>query len=164
MSPEELGINHIDHVCIVVRDIQAAMERYWTTMGIGPWKIRVSSSPPSKGHYHGRPCTYSARIAMAQAGPVALELVQHLEGESIYRDFLAERGEGVHHFGIYVPNLEEALAPFRERGIGALMGADATGLKGDGRFVYLDTEPLLGTIVELVQLPSVRGVREETYP
>jgi methylmalonyl-CoA/ethylmalonyl-CoA epimerase len=164
MLPEELGINHISHVCIIVRDIQASMEMYWKTMGIGPWKIRTSSSPPYKGYYRGQPCTYSVRIAMAQAGPVTLELAQPLEGVSIYSDFLAEHGEGIHHFGIYVPDLEEALVPFKKLGVGALMGADATGQKGDGRFVYLDTEPLMGAIMELVQRPSVRGGEEETYP
>ena len=101
---------------------------------------------------------------MAQAEPTMLELAQPLEGVSIYSDFLAERGEGIHHFGIYVSNLEEALAPFKKLGVGALMGADATGLKGDGRFVYLDTELLMGAIMELVQRPSVGGVQEETYP
>jgi methylmalonyl-CoA/ethylmalonyl-CoA epimerase len=160
----ELNLTHIDQVCIVVRDIQAAMERYWRTMGIGPWKVRTSGAPPMTATYHGRPSSYKAKIAMAQAGSVILELVQHLEGESIYRDFLEERGERVHHFGIYVPNLDEALAPFLARGVAILQSGDGSGSKRDGRFAYLDTEATLGTILEVIQAPSERPAPEQVYP
>lgn len=159
-----IELSHIDQVCVIVEDLQAAMKRYWETMGIGPWKVRTSAAPPLRSWYHGRPHSYAARLAMAQAGSVTMELLQPLEGESIYRDFLMERGETVHHFGIYVPNLDEALAPYLEMGIPILQRADGTGLKGDGRFAYLDTETLLGTVLEVIQAPSDRAAPEMVYP
>lgn len=164
MVPGGLGLSRVDQVCFVVRDLEAAMERYWRTLGIGPWKVRTSGAPPLRATYRGRPCSYRARIAMAQAGPVILELVQHLEGESIYRDILAERGESFHHLGVYVPNLEEALAYFRNAGIGVLQSATGTGVKGDGGYAYLDTESQLGTILEVIKAPSDRVPPERTYP
>lgn len=159
-----LNLTHIDQVCVIVGNLQAAMKRYWETMGIGPWKVRTSSSPPYRSLYHGRPHHYVARLAMAQAGSVVVELVQPLEGESIYHDFLAQRGENVHHFGIYVPDLDEALAPFLAMGLPILQSAEGTGLKGDGRFAYLGTEAILGTVLELIQAPSDRAAPEQIYP
>ncbi len=157
-------LSHIDQVCVVVRDLQAAMKRYWETMGIGPWKVRTSAAPPYVSWYRGRPHTYSARLAMAQAGSITLELVQPLEGESLYHDFLAERGEGVHHFGVYVTDLDEAIAPYLEMGVEIIQRADGTGLKRDGRFVYLDTERVFGTVLEVIQPPSDRAAPEAVYP
>jgi hypothetical protein len=40
----------------------------------------------------------------------------------------------------------EALAAFREMGVSVLM----SGRIGDNTFYYMDTEPLLGTIYELI--------------
>jgi methylmalonyl-CoA/ethylmalonyl-CoA epimerase len=159
-----LSLTHIAHVCIVVRDIQDAMGRYWKNMGIGPWKVRTSSAPPMVATYHGRPSYYKAKMAQAQAGSVILEFAQHLEGEDVYRDFLEERGEGVHHMGVYVPNLDEALAPFLAKGVAILQSGDGTGLTRDGRYAYLGTEAMLGTILEVIQAPSQRGEPEYVYP
>jgi methylmalonyl-CoA/ethylmalonyl-CoA epimerase len=159
-----LDLTHIDQVCVIVADLQEAMKRYWGTMGIGPWKVRTSAAPPIRSLYHGRPHHYVARLAMAQAGSIVVELLQPLEGESIYHDFLSEHGEGVHHFGIYVPDLDEALAPFLATKVPVVQSAEGTGLKGDGRFAYLDTGKLLGTVLELIQAPSDRAAPELVYP
>ena len=45
----------------------------------------------------GRPASYSMRLALATAGNMLWEVIQPLEGPSIYQDFLAAHGEGVHH-------------------------------------------------------------------
>lgn len=39
MSPTASGIASIDQVAVVVRDLDAAMARYWAELGIGPWDV-----------------------------------------------------------------------------------------------------------------------------
>jgi hypothetical protein len=39
-----LGISSIDQVAVVVHDLDAAMERYWSELGIGPWAVYTYGS------------------------------------------------------------------------------------------------------------------------
>lgn len=160
-----MGLGRVGQLGIVVRDIQASMEHYWRVLGIGPWKVYTNGPPPLRNvTYHGRPASYRVRVALAQADSMVYELIQYLEGDSIHRDFLASDGEGIEHVGIYVPNLDDALAGLRNQGLSVLQSADGLGAIGDGRYAYLDTRAILGTVLELIQAPSQRVAPERTYP
>ncbi len=140
------------------------MEGYWQTAGIGPWNVYTTGAPPLRCVYRGRPANYKVRLATARSGPVVMELIEYLAGDTIHRDFLASGREGVEHVGIYVPDLEEALQPYRDSGVGILQWADGLGMTGDGRYAYLDTESILGTILELIQSSSQPIPPERVYP
>jgi catechol 2,3-dioxygenase-like lactoylglutathione lyase family enzyme len=79
---------------------------------------------------------------------VQLELIQVLEGENVHTKFLREKGEGLHHIGFFVKNLEEELAALKNEGIEVLWRGEALGVT---KFAYLDTEKTLGIILELIQ-------------
>ena len=146
---------------LVVRDLQKSMETYWRLLGIGPWKIYTYAPPLLReATVRGTRVDYSMRVAHAQAGPTQLELIQPLDGPSIYREHLAIKGEGLHHIQSRVENhIEEVLAAFAARGIGVLMG----GKFGEGEFYYLDTEPTLGVIYEIFQRKN-RPAPDAVYP
>jgi hypothetical protein len=93
-----------------------------------------------------------------------MELIQYLAGDTIHRDFLESGREGIEHVGTFVPDLEEALRHYQASGIAVLQRADGLGVKGDGRYAYLDTERTLGTILELVQSSSEPQPPERVYP
>jgi hypothetical protein len=93
-----------------------------------------------------------------------MELIQYLSGETIHGDFFNSGRVGVEHVGIYVSNLQEALKPYIENGIGILQSAEGMGLKGDGCYAYLDTESIMGTILELIQSSSQPVPPESVYP
>ncbi|MGA2503080.1 MAG: VOC family protein [Anaerolineales bacterium] len=158
------GRVEIGQIGIVVRDLEAAMERYWRTAGIGPWNVFTTGAPPLSCMYHGRPANYTVRLATAKSGPLQMELIEYISGDTIHRDFLATGREGVEHFGIYVLDLEKALQPYQDMGIGILQRADGLGITGDGRYAYLDTESILGTILELIQSSSQPMPPEKIYP
>lgn len=163
MEATDLSVGQIGQVGIVVRDLQAAMDGFSRTLGIGTWRIFTNSAPPLKCVYRQKAVNYKVRVALANSGPVTIELIQYLEGDTIHRDFLDTGREGVEHLGIYVPDLDKALAYFKKQGIGELQSADGLGVKGDGRYVYLDTEATLGTILELIQVPSERVPPDQVY-
>ncbi|MGH2989881.1 MAG: VOC family protein [Solirubrobacterales bacterium] len=139
----------ISQIAIVVRDIEQALERYHTALGWGPWSV-YRHEPPALHHTHlrGEPTDYTMIGAEAHVGPVVVELLQPLEGPSIYKEWLEERGEGLHHIACMRPTPEESdMLKERFAGIGAdpLMG----GRIGETiEFYYLDTEPLLKIIIE----------------
>ena len=165
MVTPDLGLSRVGQLGIVVRDIKASMEHYWSVLGIGPWKVYTNGPPPLRNvTYYGRPASYRVRVALAQTESVVVELIQYLEGDSIHRDFLATQGEGVEHVGIYVPDLDAHMARLRSQGLTVLQSADGLGSSGDGRYVYFDTRSALGTVLELIQAPSRRAEPEFTYP
>jgi len=148
-------------VGLVVRDLQESIEGYWKLLGIGPWKIYTYAPPALRETtVRGTPAAYSMRLAHAQAGPTQLELIEPLEGPSIYKEHLAAKGEGLHHIQSRVEdNIGAVLAAFAARGIGVLM----SGKFGEGEFYYLDSEAALGVIYEIFQRKS-RPAPDAVYP
>ncbi|MFB3818673.1 MAG: VOC family protein [Candidatus Methylomirabilales bacterium] len=145
---------------IVVRDLQASMEAYWRTLGIGPWKVYTYAPPMLReATLRGRPAEYAMRIAHAQAGPLQLELIQPLAGGSIFAEHLDAQGEGLHHIQSRVEDIEGVLAAFRRLGVGVLM----SGKFGEGEFHFLDTGGLLGVVYEIFRRKS-RPAPEAVYP
>ena len=90
--------------------------------------------------YRGRPGPYRVTIAISPTTP-QIELVQPREGPSIYDEWLAERGEGLHHLGFWVDSLTEAAAEFAASGYEAIQTGAGYGLDGDGGYAYFDRPP-----------------------
>jgi hypothetical protein len=157
------GLN-VGQIALVVKDLDQAMESFWQTAGIGPWSVYTTGAPPLNCMYRGRSSTYKIRLATANSGAVQMELIQYLEGDTIHGDFIKAGRFGIEHVGIFVPDLDVALKPYQEKGIGILQRADGLGVKGDGRYAYLDTESILGTILELIQSSSLPLPPERVYP
>ena len=160
VNRQSFRVDEIVQVAVVVKNLQKAMENYWKTLGIGPWSIYTYAPPALREPMvRGKLVNYSMRLAIAQVGSVQLELIEPLEGPSVYKEFLAERGEGLHHIQSRIENVDETLAAFKEMGINILM----SGKFGEGEFYYMDTEPVLGTVYEVVKRRT-RPPPETTYP
>lgn len=160
-----IRIGEIYQIGIVVKDAWKAAEHYWETLGVGPWQIG-SLRPPAicDVTVHGKPVEVSVRGATAQSGPVQLELIEPFEGPSIWKEFLDEKGGGLHHVQSRVEDPDAVLASFKEMGVKVLM----SGRVGNNWFYYMDTEPLLGVIYEFGKKvgPPIMSLSkyEGTYP
>jgi hypothetical protein len=164
MMASKLGQSAIGQVALVVKDLDAAVENYWRTAGIGPWQIYETGAPPLRCIYQGRSARYKILLATANSGPVQMELIQYISGDTVHRDFLASGKLGLEHVGIFVPDLDEALRHYLGMGIQVLQRADGLGVKGDGSYAYLDTESILGTMLELIQSSSEPMPPNRIYP
>ena len=157
--------NGVAQVAIVVPDLDAAVKSYWEDFGIGPWHIYTYGKPLVKEMtYHGEPAEYKMRVALSYLGPTRIELIQPLEGNNVYDDFIAEHGYGVHHFGVLVEDMEAALAEAEAAGVAMTMDGAGFGLDEDGHYAYLDTEDMLGVTLELIERPKGRVAPERIYP
>ena len=107
-GPAKVRCGGINQIAIVVRDLEVVAENFWKILGIGPWDV-YDWEPPLvyQRTYRGRPAWSRERIALVQVGGVQLELVQPVDGPSIYADWLEEHGEGLHHFNFLVDSYEE---------------------------------------------------------
>src|SRR6478752_8239791 len=124
-------------VSIVVPDLDAAMRTYVEDYGIGPWDVYEFNPGNVAGmHEGGLAAEHSWRLALAQVGDVQWELVEPLEGDSVYARFLAERGPGVHHVGVGVRDYDATIAELSGRGHEVLLGGTYNGVT----FSYLSTD------------------------
>ncbi len=135
----------IQHVCFVVRNLEEAMKRYRSYWSLGPFRLLDSDHP--EGIVHGKNIHYKGKLAFAQAGPIEIELIEPTEGDSIWWEFLRTKGEGLHHIGVYVSNLDEELALYQDKGIGILMRGETDHVK----LAYMDTSATAGVVVEILQ-------------
>jgi methylmalonyl-CoA/ethylmalonyl-CoA epimerase len=144
-------------IAIVVSDLDAALRRHAGIFGGSSWRC-YTFGPAGEHAYHGEPTSFRARVALNDATP-QMELIQPLEGASIHRDWLAERGEGFHHVGVIVPSVAEATAAMKTLGCPVIQSGTGFGAAGDGELAYYDAHTSLGMIVEAV-VPPASGLGE----
>jgi methylmalonyl-CoA/ethylmalonyl-CoA epimerase len=147
---------HADQIGIVVEDLEQAMHRYAQIFDCGRWSVYTyGPAILREPTFRGGPGTFEMRLAMAGSGP-QIELIEPLRGPSLYHEWLADHGEGLHHIGVRVPDLLAGVRDMEHRGFGVLQSGRGYGLDGDGGFAYLDTATELGVIVELIEVPQRR--------
>jgi hypothetical protein len=138
---------------VVVRDLDRTIAALTEIFGIGPF--RTIEWPPAdrndiERYYYGQPAHFSARMAFTELGPVELELIQPLEGESIWADFLQDRGEGIHHIRFNVTEIEPAMHYLASHGIkDAQMGS---GIRPGTKWVNFDTQARVGFVIEAMNV------------
>jgi methylmalonyl-CoA/ethylmalonyl-CoA epimerase len=151
----------IYQVCEVVRDLESTAERYWKTMGFGPWYFWDFIPPKLYDYYYkGVKVEAGFRIAVAQIGQMEYELTQPLFGLGIHRDFLDQRGEGIHHVKIFYKDIQKAIDDYRKKGIYVLQEGKFAG----NWHVFLDTEKKFNTIWEIGNFDGNVGKPDKVYP
>lgn len=165
VSQQPTRFGKVGQVAVVVRDLQKSLEQYWTGLGIGPWRVFTFAPPQVKElTLRGQPADFAFRAAFASVGDIIWELIEPVRGESLYTEFLREHGEGLHHVGVYVPSLDEALVTASEAGYAVIQSGRGYGRDGDGGFAYLGTEDVISTIVEVIEVPRERLPPDFIYP
>ena len=148
-------------VALVVRDLQASMKTYVERYGIGPWEIyEFNPDTVENMEAHGEPTESSWRLALARVGGVMWELIEPLDDRSIYAEFLAEHGEGVHHVGMAGTVFDATLAEFAAEGRPPLLSGRYRGID----FAYLPTEADLGVATEIFNAVPSGQEPDARYP
>lgn len=157
--------NGVAQVALLVPDLDRAVEAWWTRFGIGPWHFYTYTRPLVRDmSYRGEPAAYTMRLALANIGPLRIELIEAVSGDTVYAEFIQQHGYGVHHFGLLVEDMQAALAEVTAAGYEVTMDGSGFGLDGDGHYAYLETEALLGVTLELIERPQRRHPPEKVYP
>lgn len=134
----KLQLNTVDQVSIAVKDIDKVAESWSSMFGIGPWTYTDIGGADAKG----RP--WKARLAFAYLGPLQIELVQPVEGRIFQSRFLDTFGEGLHHLGFYVDDVDGEASNLVARGAKLL-------ITDPGNFAYLESGGPGGVIFELMR-------------
>ena len=140
------------HIGWVVRDCAAAQRELGARLGAGPFVSAGDEARFDKTLVHGKPTPFSLRVAFGALGGILLELLEPLDGNSPHAEFLASRGEGLHHMAYLVEDFDVQLAAIRAADPAAELLIDGTGPGNPVRWVYLDGGgPARGTVIELLE-------------
>lgn len=135
-------------LCQVTTDLDAALLHWTRDLGGGPFF--VFDVPVLPGQlYYGEPTEVSLRVGFGFSGGVLIELLEQTnDGASPFRDFLAERGEGLHHV---MPRCDFDAGFARLSGAGHKVAYSGVMPLGE-RFCLFDTRKANGAYVELMEL------------
>jgi methylmalonyl-CoA/ethylmalonyl-CoA epimerase len=139
-----------DQVGIVVNNVVEMVEQFKNLFGIAGFEIIDWPLPDSdpESTYHGKPSFWRMRTAFATLGSLQIELVEPLEGNSIYKDFLLKNGPGLHHFRFTVQDFDDKVKKLEDAGI--KMISSGRGMRTNSRWAYFDTFDIFnGVYIEL---------------
>lgn len=129
----------IDHIAIIVRNIEQALLFYRDTLGITPSEVKEVP-------------TEQVRIAflpMGGPGGSEIELIEPTTADSSLAKFLEKRGEGLHHICLEVENIDTTLAEMQAQGAPVLDKQPRTA--AEGRAIFLHPKGTNGVLLELLQ-------------
>ena len=146
-------IGGVVQTAFVVEDIRASIAHFASDCGAGPFFLLDHFLGPDQV-FRGQPATADVAIAMGFAGHMQIELIQPLDDEpSVYKEMIARRGYGFHHFGIAVEDVDAALPAWLARGYELAFRAPVpTG----GAVAYLDGGDAAPGFTELI--PVTEGM------
>ena len=129
-------ITKVNHIGVVVRDIDEAVKLYTDVLGLEVKHEEVMED-------------LKLRIAMIPVGESEIELLEPTDLEGQYAKFIEERGEGLHHVALEVSNIDDVLETLKKKGIPLIDQQPRRGVGGT-RIAFLDSK---GTkvILELVE-------------
>lgn len=133
----------------VVPDLDAALLHWTKTLGVGPFLV-APRIDYAELHYRGNAIAIENAVALASWRGMQIEIIQQTSGDdSMFTDFIARRGGGLHHVCTLSDDLNADLAAWKAAGTGVLMGGrTAAGIP----FAYLDSDPEdAGRVIEIVQ-------------
>lgn len=142
------GAKRIDHVAIVVRDLDASLHFYRDLLGIQPSRVLDF---PQEG-------VKIAFLPMGGPGGSEIELLEPTDPETGVARFLEKRGEGLHHICLEVADIDRVLAELQGEAVPVL---DQTPRPtAEGRGIFIHPKGTSGVLLELVQREDAQAAGE----
>lgn len=136
----KLKIKKIDHVAIVVEDIEEGLN-FWRD-GLGLNLSRIEDIPEQE-----------ACVAFLTIGDNEIELVKPTTEDSGIAKYLSKGGQGMHHICFEVENIKESLNYLKHIGIRLINESPLDG-SGGKKLAFIHPESTNGVLVELYELPK----------
>jgi methylmalonyl-CoA/ethylmalonyl-CoA epimerase len=133
-------IRRINHVAIVVEDLDAALVFWRDALG-----ARLARTEENPGE--------NVDIAFLPVGDSEIELLQPTNPESGIGKYLAKKGPGMHHICVEVDDIEAAIRRLVAHGVEMIN--DTPRVRDDGtRYAFAHPKSAFGVLVELYEAPE----------
>ena len=131
-------VKRVDHVAIVVRDIESAL-KFWNEALEIPL-TRIKDVPAE-----------NSTVAFLQLAGSEIELVQPTTSDSGIAKFLEKRGEGMHHVCLEVQDIDKMLTNLLAKGI-RLINEQPRNTDDGKKYAFIHPESTGGVLVELYEI------------
>jgi methylmalonyl-CoA epimerase len=146
-------LKRLVQIGIVVANRDRTTHLLTSLFGMGPFRfVEWPDRDESEYHYRGVPEQIRVKQAFVQLGDVEVELIEPIDGNSGYQDFLDKTGGGIHHVLFEVSDIDPVLQELAKAGVTVLQSG--SGIRPGTRWALLDTQELLGFLVELRHRPG----------
>jgi methylmalonyl-CoA/ethylmalonyl-CoA epimerase len=125
-------------VALAVSDLDEAVRHFRAAFGLAEPAYATSE-------------TDKVAVAIFNFGASQLQLVCATGEESLIAQHIARNGEGLHHFGFIVSDVDGMLGRLRDQGIRTLSEEGRPGA-GDLRVGFVHPKAAYGTVVELIEI------------
>ena len=133
---EVCTVNHIDHVGVAVKDIEAALAFFKKVFDVPDAEIVLMEDQ-------------GVRATLIEVGQTRLELLEPTGPESGVGRFIERRGEGLHHLAFNVTDISGKLQTLQTLGVDLIDQTPREGLSGTIAFVH--PRSVFGILTELVE-------------
>ena len=138
-----MRLQRIDHVGYAVEDLEAAVRYHERLYGA---EVVHREEMERDG----------VREALIAIGPSFLQLLEPTRADSPVARFLERNGEGVHHVGYGVADVDATLEDLKELGVRVVDDHPRRGSRGC-TVAFLHPRGAMGVLVELVEDPTLQG-------
>ncbi|MEP7357382.1 MAG: methylmalonyl-CoA epimerase [Anaerolineales bacterium] len=138
-------IKRIDHIAIVVDDIDLALDFWRDTLGLDLAHVEAVAEQQSA-------------VAFLPTGDSEVELVKPTTETSGVARFLAKRGPGLHHICFEVDDIDATLVTLKARGARLIDEQPRIGTGGK-KIAFVHPESTHGVLVELYELTPLEPVQ-----
>lgn len=135
-----MKLKRIEHVGIVVRDVEASRDLWERCLGIPMASIEDHPIAP-------------VRLAMFPVGESFVELLAGTTSDGKYTRMVADGKGGLNHICFEVEDIDQALEELKQKGV-ALLDQQARVGQGGSRIAFLDPSGTEGCLIELVEWPQ----------
>jgi methylmalonyl-CoA/ethylmalonyl-CoA epimerase len=131
-------IKRIDHIAIVVDDIDTALNFWRDSLGLELTHVEAVAEQQSA-------------VAFLPTGQSEVELVKPTTATSGVARYLAKRGPGIHHICFEVDDISTTLAALKARGVRLIDEVPRIGTGGK-QIAFIHPESTHGVLIELYEL------------
>lgn len=140
----------------VVPDMDAALQVWTQTLGVGPFVVLETSKANRTFHHRGSPSDVDFSIAISYVGEVMVEIIMPFnDAPSPYREFLDSGRQGLHHYGFWPDQFESSCDRLAAAGmpeVSSIRHPDGT-----RDIIYCDAPASLGVMMEIASLTPLRS-------
>ena len=135
-----LNVKRIDHIAILVEDLDEALSFWRGILGV---ELMFIEDLPEE----------HAKVAFLPMGESEVELIKPTTEDSGLAKYLAKHGPGLHHICLEVEDIEGMLEELKEKGVQLINKTPLTGSRGE-RYAFIHPKGAYGVLVELYELPE----------
>jgi len=133
-----MKVNKIDHICIAVKDLEAAKKI---------WEPIFGKTKPDDSYIDE---LEKIKVARYWLGEVGFELMESTTTDGDVAKFIEKRGEGVMVISLNVDNTRKAMDELKGKGYPFIGGARPF---RDSEFAFIHPKKVNGVLLELIDYP-----------